>query len=342
MPNQNDGEGAGSAAAAESSQGGSDPFESARLPGNEDTPATPPAETKPTPGVEGEGDQAGNAGEATAEAKTPEELEAEAQAKADTNAAAAAAPKLLAGQYKTPQELEAAHIQQTIAYKHSSNEGKRLALVVKDQAAASEKVVGELRDKIAELEILAEAGPEIAEPTDEQLEAMGPVKATRLLQKISDRKANLARLKSNKDARDKESKNYEAQLREHIKSTSRKMELDPVNFPDYVALMPEINEILDMEPGITGWPESPRIAYLAAFGRRALKLSIEARKKTKESTDAAALQSRAGAAGAGAAGASGGAKDPAGKKPLDDNGDKAYNDNIVKKYRERNRNPLLV
>ena len=311
-------------APTESSSGGVDQFSSQHLPGNED-PSGAPAGAEPV--VEDSVETA--EAEATTEQPEAEATEGENHADHAAKPAETVAPKLYAGQFKTPEELE-------VAYGHSSNEGKRLAGEVKTLRVAHDKAVGELQDKIAELEIRAEVGPEIQEPTDEALEAMGPVKATRLLQKISDRKAQLATLKARKESRDKEAKQSEAQLSEHI---NRQIDDLRGRFPDYIALRADMESIMDAEPGILGHPNTPQIVALAAYGRRAIKRDQEASAVTKKSEEAAKAKVKAAAVGAGAAGASGGgAKEPAKKQGQDSGGDDSFNASFQKHAASRNTN----
>lgn len=313
------------AALAETSSGGTDAFSSVHLPGNEDptgaVAVAAPAVTEPAEPA------AIEAVAQTPEAETPGAEPPETPA---AKPAEPAASKLWAERFKTPEELE-------VAYSHSSKEGKRLATTVKEQEAAHDKTVGELRDKIAELEILAEAGPEIKEPTDEELEALGPVKATRLLQRLSDRKTLLHSLKGRKEQRERDAKSEVGALKGHIDGQIDAMLADAQRFPDYGVLQPDMTMIMDAEPGVTGHPNSPQIVYLAAYGRRALKRDGEARTKTKESEDAAKAKAKAAAVGAGAAGATGGgAKEPAKPSDQDLDSDEAFNASFNKHAASRN------
>lgn len=313
------------AAPAAPSSGASDPFESARLPGNEETPEVAPA--KPEAEKPAEPEQP--TPEAEAKPETPEATPAPEA----TKPAPVTEPKVWAGQFKTPEDLE-------IAYKYSSQEGKRLASALKEQAVTSAKENEALRDRVAEMEILAEAGPEMKEPSDEELEAMGPVKAMRLVNKIEARKTLLTQLKARNESRSKESKEKAAALESEIRdrfasmSTAKDQKSGEALFPDFDALQEDINSLMDFEPGIAGHRNSPIVAYFAAFGRRALERERAGKAKTRASSDAAALRAKAAGVGAGAAGAAGGgAKEPAavstGAKP---GSDEEYNDNLVKAF----------
>ena len=314
-------------APAPSAGGEVNPFGAAELPGQGD-PAYSGAETPQTavadkPADEqGEGEQANDQPEVAPE--TPETPAADP-------AKPAVPEKLYAGQYKTPEELE-------IAFGHSSREGKRLAAYTKELEAASAKTQGELSARIAELEILAEVGPEMKEPTDEELEAMGPVKAMRLTQKMSDRKTRLAQLKAQREQSEKTSK-AEAQAKEtrivNLAKNMRSMKDEAGNsrYPDFDEVAPIIDELIDFEPGAFGHEKSPIIGYYAAYGFRALQKDRAAKTKTKESEEAAKAKARAAAAGAGAAGATGTGKDPAVTKtgPEPDS-DAEANDRLTKAY----------
>lgn len=299
-----------------------DPFDSVRLPGNGDSSNTS-TETKQPEGKVQE--------HAEGEIVDAEVTDGEVADKtvADATKTEAEAPKLWAGSYKTPEELE-------IAYKHSSGEGKRLSVALKTQVVEHEKTVAQLRDQIEELKIAAEAGPEIAELTEEQLEAMGPVKAMRFLQKMSDRKSALANLKARREAREQQSKKDEASLVSHIKQTASGMEKDAANYPDYLDLQGNMEAIMDAEPGITGLPNTPYLLYFAAYGQRALKRDSEAKSRTEKSKEAAKLKAKAAAVGAGAAGAAGGAKGLVESHGnVDPDSDEAYNERLVKAGNKR-------
>lgn len=305
-----------------------DAFSSHHLPGNgptDDGFLNPPREA-----VAGEAEP-----EAAAAAEPAAAVEPGAEVDPAAEPAAVADPakpaKLWAGRYKTPEELE-------VQYQHSSEEGKRLSVKLKKESEAYEGRIGELTDKLSELEILAEVGPAEAELSDEQLEAMGPVKATRYLQRAQDRKNKLAQIKANQEIRKRETAKATAELQDHIRGSARDMEVDADNFPDFVELKPAMSRLMDIEPGVTGHANSPQVLYLAAYGMRALKRDAEGRKKTAESTKAAAAKSKVAAVGAGAAqAAGGGAKDVATqKKTADPDSDQSYNDRLVAAGQRRN------
>ena len=207
-------------------------------------------------------------------------------------------------EHKSPEELE-------IAYKHSSTEGKRLAGRVKEIEAGAATKTAELAARIAELELQVQIGPDMPEPTDEALEAMGPIKAARAIQKFGERKMLAAKLKETKDAREAKQKEWEGQVKAHIDESITKMQQDAESFPDYRELAPDILDIADRVPWATGNPHSAQLLYYAAFGRRALSKVKEAAGKTKESEDKAKLTAAAAAVATAAPGAGGGTKDPA-------------------------------
>ena len=242
--------------------------------------------------------------------------------------------KLWADQYKSPEELE-------IAYKHSSTEGKRLAGRVKEIEAGAQAKANELTARIAELEMQVQIGPEIKEPTDEELEAMGPVKAARALQKVTERKALAEKLKDKQLARENEAKKWDADVRAHIDESITRMQKDSENFPEYRELAPAILEIADNVPWATGNPNSAQLLYYAAFGRRALANVKSANSKTKESADKAKLKAAASATATAAAGAGGGTKDPvAAKKTPKPDSDEAVNARMQAAYERKH--PKLI
>ena len=320
-------------AAKEVGSSGGDGFSDAVLPGNEgldgatagDVAAEADGSEQAVEGVEAE---QGAEGEAEKNG-TAEGAEAEG---GEAAAAAAAKPaKVWADQFKTPEDLE-------IAYRHSSVEGKRLAKMVKEQEAAHASALSAAQDRIAELEIQAELGPEIKEPTEDELEKMGPVKSMLHLQKISERKALAASLKGRTEQRKAEAKKAEAQLKAHHDMAWDEMERDAEHFPDFNDLKPVMKSILDLEPGVAGFPNSPLIAFLAAYGRRALGKRGELAKKEAGSKAAAKAKAGAGAAAAGAAG-SGASKEPISTKkaPAADS-DEAVNNGLEAAYNRRHAN----
>lgn len=313
-----------------SSEGASDPFESARLPGNEDEAGAVASDT----GVV-EAENPVEAEPVVEEAETVEPKAETVEGKVEPKTEA----KVWAGQFKTPEDLE-------VAYGHSSAEGKRLSGVLKEQKVASEKSVRELQDKITDLEIMAQVGPEIKEPTEEELEAMGSAKAFKTLQSIAERKGVLAHLKTKAENQKREA----AAAKEKLESFISGMEADmptakgdggELLFPDFDALKPEMDYLKEYEPGMAGHKNSPIIAFLAAYGRRALRLANAGKAKTKESAAAAKTKVLAAAVGAGAAGAGGSGHDPVKTKTAPTPGsDDEMNDNLVKAGQRRHVNLL--
>lgn len=297
----------GETAGAAQGSGGGDPFGGVVLPGNEGGDgAVESAESVETAPVEGEaeaGEEVGGEGEKDPVAEATEEGD-------EPTTTEEAAPKVYAGQYKSPEELEAAFEKNAIALKHSSAEGKRLYSQVKEMEQGFAKRESELLDKISELEIRAEVGPDPKELTEEELEKLGPVKAALALQKQSERKAALAQLKAKAEATAKERKAQEAAVHAAIEEQMDRMEADAESFPDYVALKPSIVSMMKRVPFVTGHRESPMALYLMSFGLRALQQRAEAAKKAKGSEVAVKAKAKAAAVGAGATGAGGGTATP--------------------------------
>ncbi len=303
------------------------------LPGNESLDGSVAEPEKAEVTVEAEPEVEGEVADATEVVDG-----AEAAVETDPNAPKtepAAAVKLWAEQYKSPEELE-------IAYKHSSAEGKRLAGRVKEIEAGAATKVSELSTRIAELEMQVQLGPEIPEYTDEQLEAMGPVKATRALQKQTERKQLAAKLKEQAGARELKQKNWEAEVKEGIDGSITAMLKDSEAFPDYRELSPEILDLADRVPWATGNPNSAQLLYYAAFGRRALSKVKEAKGKTKESAEKAKLTAKAAATVTAAPGAGGGTVDSAAvpKKAPKPGSDEAVNANMQAVYARKH--PKLI
>lgn len=303
--------------------GGGDPFGGAVLPGNEGLDggvdgAAPEEKAKPE-----EGDQGGEAEGAEAKAEGEEKPEGEAEGKAEgdepkAEPEAAKPEKLYAGKYKTPEDLE-------VAYQHSSAEGKRLYSKVKEMESGFAKRESELLDKISELEIRAEVGPEPKDLTEEDLEKMGPAKAALALQKQTERKAALRELKAKAEARAKAQKDEEAKVKAAIDEQLDAMESDDKSYPDFGTLKPRIGRLMEANPHMTGHPNAPLNFYLMAYGLQALALRGKAAKQSAESEAKAKAKAKAAAVGAGAAGAGGTATPPvkAVQKGSEDDGDAA-------------------
>ena len=310
--------------------GASDPFESARLPGNEETPEATQAQPEVVAETEAQP-------EVKPETETPEAIEA--AAKTDAEPAKEVQAKVWAEQYKTPEELETAHKKLAINFAHSSKEGSRLNVALKEVQANAQKEIDALKDQLAEAKMVAEIGPEIKEPSDEELEAMGPVKATRLLTKIAEQKRLLADVKTRNEFRSKESKaNADLRYNKIVEKAqvmrTAKDEKGELVFPDFVELQPVMDELMSLEPGVTGHDNSPEILHLAAYGKRALERDRMSKAKTKESEGAAALKAKAAGVGAGAAGAAGGgAKQPEVKAKVDADSDEAHVERLLKAHR---------
>ena len=273
------------------------------------------------------------------EVEAQPETEGEAEAVVETEPEVAKTEpdktvKLWAERYKSPEELE-------IAYKHSSQEGVRLAGRVKEIEAGAQAKASELAAQIAELQMQVELGPEMKEPTDEELEAMGPVKAARAIQRFGERKALAAKLKEQQGAREASQKKWEADVKNHIDDSISKMQADSEQYPDYKELAPDILDIADRVPWATGNPNSAQLLYYAAFGRRALSKVSEAKGKTKESAEKAKLAAAKAAAVTAAAGEAGGTKDPAKPKTTPKPGsDDAVNRKMQDAYNRRH--PKLI
>jgi hypothetical protein len=226
-----------------------------------------------------------------------------------------------AGRFKTPEDLE-------VAYDQSSKEGRRLSAALKDQQRANEEAIAAMRNEISELKLAAELGPEIPEPTEQEMEAMGPVKAMRAMEKSRERKAKAQQLADAKAKREADAKRYSSDLRAHINKSIEEMKGDTKNFPDYAALQDGMNAIMDLED--QGPQNGPLIVYLAAYGRRALAQAAEASEKSSQSAAQAKAKAQAAAAAAAAPGGSGGSPASPGTKPaIDPDSDEAHNRRLV-------------
>jgi len=352
MPGEEKAGVAGAGTATAQASGDIAPFAGSALPGNdtpEDTLANgataepkPGAGTTETEVTEGAAAAEAEGAAAVVEAKTGDEATA-ADAAATTGTAT---PKKWAGEYESPEKLEEAHTQLQTRYGYSSAEGKRLATELKNQSTATEKLVNDMRAEITELKDTVAAGPNEKELSDEELEAMGNVKATRYLQRQQERKNLLANAKMSRETRKANEDKERAETETYVRDLSLGMpemkdeKSGELLFPDYVDLIDDVMSIADYAPGIKGHKQTPVVAYWAAYGRRALKRDAQARERSRASQVAAIAKTKAAAVGAGTAGeAGGGAKQPgtAGKGTVDPNSDEAYNDRLVDGFKKSNR-----
>lgn len=213
--------------------------------------------------------------------------------------APASEPKLIFGRFKTEAEAEA-------AYAASGREGRRLAQLTKDLEAQAKQVAVD-RDKFAsELENLkmqAELGPEVAEPTPEEMETWSAAKVAKHYADKTKRDITKKQLEDRKISAEKESKAATEDRYNKITGLAKRMAADQENFPHYAEMSPVYDELMDLEGGLIGLPNAPLILYLAAKGHTALQMERASAKKTKESSTTAAAVAAANLPGAGAPGA---------------------------------------
>lgn len=223
--------------------------------------------------------------------------------------------RMYADRFKTVEHLE-------VAYKQSSQQGRRLAKEVETRGVELEKA----QSKIKELEAQVALGPETKEPTDDELKAMDPIAAAKALNRYSDQKRTREALAEKRSAEERQAKQSSEALYNEVVGRARSMAQDKEKYPDYGELEGIMSEFLDYEPSIAGHRGTPLVLYFAAKGLKSAQADVAARKASKASTDTAKVKAAADAAAAGGTGPAGSEKTPAGtERKLDPNSDEAHN-----------------
>lgn len=252
--------------------------------------AAPPAEAPPPPAAPVE------AAPVSPEAPATDAKPAD-PANPDPTASAPVIPKpepLLAGRFKTADEL-------VQAYTASGQEGRRIRGEL-DQAQ------GQLKKLNAEMETLRlekEMGPEVAEPTPEELAAWDTARVAKFYANKTERKFLKERLERESKARAEDSKRESDARQGKILSTMGFMERAPEKFPRLVELVPTMHEILGMAPALVGQEGAPYVTYLAAYGHEALQRDLASKDATVKAAATAKLKAAAGVPAAGGTGGNG-------------------------------------
>jgi len=217
---------------------------------------------------------------------------------------AAPTPKLYAGRFKTPEELE-------VAYGHSSAEGKRLHGLVTE--ADKERESLRLENETLKAQLAAPPAP--PELTKEQLEQLSPAEQAQYATQKVLREKEAADRKKATEADVKRKAAERAATEEGIHTTAKAMAADPAKFPDYGALTPLMDELLDAVPELRGHPQVPFVTYYAAYGFKALQAAragaeatAKAAAEAKAKAEADAARAGAGAGGGGTGGSGAGAR----------------------------------
>lgn len=242
--------------------------------------------------------------EPIAEATNTEEPVAEESAEGDE---AKEPAKLLAGVFKTPEELEADYSTKVKALDASGREAKRLLVLSQRQ----ENIIGELQDKMAEMELKSQLST-FQERTNEELAEMSESEKMQYKLDLRDHK----QLKKELEEKQQAMKAKEEEIDQAIDNALSGMKNDPEVFSDLDNVVAQFPELIKEEPALQGCgiPKMPYIMYWAIYGRNAKAKELQASKVQKESKAQAAKKAASDASRAGAPAATGGkVTGPAGK-----------------------------
>lgn len=244
--------------------------------------------------------------EVKAEAETTEKTEGEESAETETEEEVKE-EKLLAGEYKTLEELEGKHLeikkqleQREIDYKHSSSEGLRLREVEKTLTSQIEK----LHEEKGLLSMKAELAPLEAEL--KMLELRSKAEDATETEKVKyelakdkfDRKNEVLqeKIKAENDKIDSDN----AQLERNIKSMENSK--DYPHFKEVYSL----GEKIAVKAGLAGiGPQAAEVAYLLAYGLIARQADLKSAQATKQGQEEVKKVASASAAKSQAPGARG-------------------------------------
>lgn len=193
-------------------------------------------------------------------------------------------------------------------YEHSSREALKVVAANKEYAAKAK----EYEVKIQQLELEKSLGPVLPDLTKEQEEAMTPAQISAHHSKQLE--AKIMRGNAEKELKLEQQNRAAAadKLGGEIIALGRSMEADDANYPGYKELRPLMQEVMDLEPGVTGWPQTPKILFYAAEGMRSLRVKAESAKATATAAEKAKLKGTADATRTGGPGPTGAVKTPAG------------------------------
>lgn len=230
--------------------------------------------------------------------------------------------KLLAGRFKTSEELEK-------AYDESSREGLRLYQESRDW----NKKLAERESKIAELEDaikLKEVAPTFKELSAEAEKELRKDDPAAYAEYIADKKlyqrdlqATKEKLKAEREAREYRS----TKTQEFIQKRGLELASDKEKYPDFEALLPDMEYLKDrLGEDIKGKDWSVDFLYLASLGRRYLQAHRSGKTASEDATRRAAETARATAA----ATQPGGASPPNVPSKVDPDSDQAFMERILK------------
>ncbi len=224
---------------------------------------------------------------------------------------AATPEKIYAGRFKNADELE-------IAYRESSSEGLRLY----QESRLLSQQISELKSKLSEAEERSKLGmvmpfKELSKEQFEKLSSEDPVKAAEYIfdKKMHDR--DFAAAQEQTKSQRESSERSRAKTEQFILERGKQLSSDPEKYPDYMALIPDMEAMSKRIPDFQGKAWAPDFLYLAALGRKELQSRIAGKKATQE----AANKTKSGASAVATATSSPGASPTEVKGSEDPNSD---------------------
>lgn len=215
-------------------------------------------------------------------------------------------PRLWAGRYKTPEEMEQGLLE-------SSEEGRRLYKESREYRSRVDELMSQLEEAKS-----AGSKPRFTALSDEEVKSLKEDNPAQYAEYIlakdrfdRDEAASAEKRAAAQRAEQEESARVEKSIRDKLMA----MRSNPENYPDFHRLLPVQMKLRDLCPGIEGREWAPDILYYAALGY-AHKASLKgAANEEGQSRADAGAQARAAAGKTGAGLPSGGG---APKKELDE------------------------
>ena len=202
---------------------------------------------------------------------------------------------LLAGRFKTQEELIKGFLETDKRYTESGREAIRLFEENKTLRGEHSKTLELIEDLKAQVEE-AKNTPQFKELTKDQVEALPLSEQVEYVTELKLRKQRLESEKVEKARQKQAEADKRVKTQAAIRDEIRVMEADAKNYPGFVELGPVMNELLDITGGVIGGHEwTPKLMYYAALGLKEVH-AREAGKKARADAEAKAKAAAAAAA----------------------------------------------
>ena len=194
-------------------------------------------------------------------------------------------PKLWAGRYKTPEEMESGLYE-------SGREGRRLSDLTK--TLSKERGEFETKFKDAELRIKHLSAQGAAkELSAEELTKLREENPGAYTDYILDKQKRESAIQAEKDKVEQDRVKTEGEntrIDDMIQTQHLQMKSDAAKYPGYMELTPVMDSLLDIAPELAGHDWTPKILYFASKGLQALRGERKAAALTQEEKDKAASE----------------------------------------------------